>query len=98
MYVRRTYVYVYVNYCHALVSSSDIQGTSATKGDDGLYEGLSWVHQQVTSKQVKKAVTKPVQETGDSVAKKSGLFSSWFSALGSYFASTSTPVSEYPVL
>ena len=72
---------------------ADVQGTCATKGD-GLYEGLTWLQQQLTGKQMKKAVTKPIQETGDSVAKKSGLFSSWFSALGSYFAFTSTPVSE----
>lgn len=70
-----------------------IKGTSATNGD-GLYEGLTWLQQQATGKQVKKAITQPFQETGDSVVKKSGLLSC-FSALGGYCAfGRYTPVSE----
>ena len=44
--------------------SSDIQGTCATSGD-GLYEGLSWLKQELTQKQIKTAVKKPLVETKD---------------------------------
>ena len=64
-----------------------------TSSGDGLYEGLTWLQTELTGKQVKKAVTKPIQETSDSVVK-SGFFSSWFSSLSSYFAFTSTSVSD----
>ena len=40
---------------------ADIQGTSAMTGD-GLQEGLRWLQQTLTGKEVKKAVVKPVKE------------------------------------
>ena len=87
------HVYVLCNFTTVLFFlSSDIQGTCATNGD-GLYEGLTWLQTELTGKQIKKAVTKPIQETSDSVVK-SGFFSSWFSSLSSYFAFTSTSVSD----
>ena len=68
--------------------SSDIQGTCATSGD-GLYEGLSWLKQELTQKQIKTAVKKPLVETKNSVMKSS-FISSWFSSLSSYFMSSTT--------
>ena len=68
--------------------SSDIQGTCATSGD-GLYEGLSWLKQELTQKQIKTAVKKPLVETKDSVMKSS-FISSWLSSLSSYFMSSAT--------
>ena len=68
--------------------SSDIQGTCATSGD-GLYEGLSWLKQELTQKQIKTAVKKPLVETKDSVMKSS-FISSWLSSLSSYFMPSAT--------
>ena len=77
---------------HMFDSYTDIQGTSATSGD-GLYEGLTWLQQELTGKQMKKTVTKPIQETKDSIMK-SGFVSSWLSALGNYFTFTTTAGAE----
>jgi len=66
----------------------DVQGTCATTGD-GLYEGLSWLKEELTNQHVKTTVTKPLVETKNS-ATKSGLVSSWFSSLSSYFMPSNT--------
>lgn len=54
---------------------TDIEGTSATNGD-GLYEGLSWLQNQLTTKQLKKSVSQPTSEVKDSIT---GFLSSCFS-------------------
>ena len=72
---------------------TDIQGTCATNGH-GLYEGLDWLQQTLTGKEVKKAVVKPVKEVVASVSPEqqkpadkpnSG---SWWSMLTNYFTKT----------
>ena len=83
---------VYALYPWIIDSSTDIQGTCATSGD-GLYEGLTWLQQELTGKQMKKTVAKPIQETKDSMMK-SGFISSWLSSLGSYFTFTTTAGAE----
>ena len=60
--------------------NTDIQPACATAGD-GLYEGLEWLHSQLTGKAVKESVSKPLQETSDSVTKSEGIWSSIYSTL-----------------
>lgn len=62
---------------------TDIEGTSVTNGD-GLYEGLSWLQNQLTTKQVKKSVSQPTTEVKESIT---GFLSSCFS---NYFTSKDT--------
>ena len=67
---------------------SDIQGTCATTGN-GLYDALDWLQSTLTHKEIKKAITKPLDEMTDKVApppeKTSYSLGSWFTSLSKYF-------------
>ena len=80
-YTHCTNTYIY--WSDTCSISTDIQPSCATSGD-GLYNGLDWLHTQLTGEAVKKSVMKPIQETKDSVTKQSTL-SSWFNSLSSYW-------------
>ena len=62
-----------------LANCTDIQGTSAVKGE-GLYEGLDWLKDTLTAKEVVKSVSKPTAEVKDSLTGKKGFLTSWFPA------------------
>jgi GTPase SAR1 family protein len=60
-----------------------IQGASAVKGE-GLYEGLDWLKDTLTAKEVVKSVSKPTAEVKDSLTGKKGFLASWFPAISNY--------------
>ena len=65
------------------VLCTDIQGASAVKGE-GLYEGLDWLKDTLTVKEVVKSVSKPTAEVKDSLTGKKGFLASWFPAISNY--------------
>ena len=64
-----------------------IVGTVATTGD-GLYEGLNWIHDALTKKDVKNEILTPLTETVDDARKLTQLSSqgSWSSYFKSYLS------------
>ncbi|KAL5476141.1 hypothetical protein EMCRGX_G026051 [Ephydatia muelleri] len=66
-----------------------IQSTCASSGD-GLYEGLEWLENTLSKREIKKTLTQPLTETrksaSDTISKPS-LLSSWLSSIGGYFHS-----------
>eukprot|EP00731_Ephydatia_muelleri_P030281 Em0021g804a len=64
-----------------------IQSTCASSGD-GLYEGLEWLENTLSKREIKKTLTQPLTETrksaSDTISKPS-LLSSWLSSIGGYF-------------
>ena len=73
-------------YFIAFLLMAVVQGSCATTGD-GLYDGLDWLHGQLTGKAVKESVSKPLTETSNSLGK-TGLFSSIYNSLSSYWPLT----------
>ncbi|KAL5490815.1 hypothetical protein EMCRGX_G016002 [Ephydatia muelleri] len=71
-----------------------IQSTCATSGD-GLYEGLDWLENTLSKREIKKTLSQPLTETtksaSDTVSKPS-LLSSWLSSIGGYFHSRTVTV------
>ena len=65
-----------------------VQGSCATTGE-GLYDGLDWLHGQLTGKAMKESMSKLLTETGDSL-RKTGLFSSIYNSLSSYWPITAS--------
>lgn len=66
-----------------------IQATCATSGD-GLYEGLEWLKDTLSTREMKKTLTQPLTETAKSastVASKQTSVSSWLSSVSGYFHS-----------
>ena len=67
-------------------SSTDIQSSCATSGD-GLYDGLEWVQDTLSKREVKKTLTQPLTETAKSASgttSKPSLLSTWVSSIGGY--------------
>ena len=69
----------------------DIQGTCATSGE-GLYDALDWLQSTLTQKEIKKAITKPLDEmtkTDEShpatAEKTSYSLGSWLNSISKYF-------------
>ncbi|CAI8019323.1 ADP-ribosylation factor [Geodia barretti] len=48
------------------------------------YEGLDWLKDTLTAKEVVKSVSKPTAEVKDSLTGKKGFLASWFPALSNY--------------
>ena len=63
-----------------------IQSSCATSGD-GLYEGLEWVQDTLSEREVKKTLQQPLTETAKSASgttPKPSLLSTWVSSIGGY--------------
>ena len=84
------YMYTYI--IHPFVFNADIQGTCATSGK-GLYDALDWLQSTLTQKEIKKIVTKPLDEMTKSADKAqppptdktSYSLGSWLTSLSKYF-------------
>eukprot|EP00731_Ephydatia_muelleri_P030284 Em0021g807a len=67
-----------------------IQSTCATSGD-GLYEGLDWLRDTLSNREIKKTLALPLTETAKSAsdtASKPSVIPSWLSSIGNYFHNT----------
>ena len=49
-----------------------------------MYEGLDWLKDTLTAKEVVKSVSKPTAEVKDSLTGKKGFLASWFPAISNY--------------